>query len=83
MLKVDMSNKVEKNKKWIEAKKKFRLSNMHIQMAKKLGMNPNKFGSLSNHKQESWKTPLKNFIEDLYFKRLKKDQMMLKQFKKM
>jgi hypothetical protein len=41
----------DKNKKWIEAKKKFRLSNMHIQMAREVGMNPKKFGSLANHKQ--------------------------------
>ena len=64
----------DKNKKWIEAKKKFRLSDMHIQMARELGMNPMKFGSLANHKQESWKAPLPDFIEDLYYRRFKKDQ---------
>jgi hypothetical protein len=64
----------DKNKKWIEAKKKFRLSDMHIQMARELGMNPKKFGSLANHKQERWKAPLPEFIEDLYYKRFKKDQ---------
>ena len=62
----------DKNKKWIEAKKKFRLSDMHIQMARELGMNPKKFGSLANHKQERWKAPLPEFIEDLYYKRFKK-----------
>ncbi len=69
-----MSNKAEKNKKWIEAKKKFRLSNMHIQMARELGMNPKKFGGLANHKQEPWKAPLPVFIEELYFKRFKKEK---------
>ncbi len=69
-----MSNKAEKNKKWIEAKKEFRLSNMHIQMARELGMNPKKFGGLANHKQEPWKAPLPVFIEDLYFKRFKKEK---------
>jgi hypothetical protein len=64
----------DKNKKWIEAKKKFRLSDMHIQMARELGMNPKKFGSLANHKQERWKASLPDFIEDLYCKRFKKDQ---------
>ena len=64
----------DKNKKWIEAKKKFRLSDTHIQMARELGMNPKKFGSLANHKQERWKAPLPDFIEDLYYKRFKKDQ---------
>jgi hypothetical protein len=63
-----------KDQKWIEAKKKFRLSDTHIQMAKELGMNPQKFGSLANHKQEKWKAPLPDFIEDLYYKRFKKEK---------
>ena len=65
---------IDKNKKWIEAKKKFRLSDMHIQMARELGMNPKKFGSLANNKQEKWKSPLPIFIEDIYFKRFKKEK---------
>jgi hypothetical protein len=69
-----VTNKAEKNKMWIEAKKKFRLSNMHIQMARELGMNPKKFGGLANHKQEPWKAPLPVFIEELYFKRFKKEK---------
>ena len=69
-----MNNKAEKNKKWVEAKKKFRLSNMHIQMARELGINPKKFGELANHRQEPWKAPLPVFIEKLYFKRFKKEK---------
>jgi len=69
-----MSNKAEKNKKWSEAKKKFGLSNMHIQMARELGMNPMKLAGLANHKQEPWKAPLPVFIEELYFKRFKKEK---------
>jgi len=69
-----MSNKAEKRKKWSEAKKKFRLSNMHIQMARELGMNPMKLAGLANHKQEPWKAPLPVFIEELYFKRFKKEK---------
>ena len=64
----------DKNNKWIDAKKKFRLSDTHIQMARELGMNPKKFGSLANHKQEPWKAPLPDFIEDIYFKRFKKEK---------
>ena len=64
----------DKNKKWIDAKKRFRLSDTHIQMARELGMNPKKFGSLANHKQEPWKAPLPDFIEDIYFKKFKKDK---------
>lgn len=59
---------------WVKAKKKYRLSDVQIQMARELGMNPKKFGSLANHKQEPWKAPLPDFIEDIYFKRFKKDR---------
>ena len=41
-------------------------------MARELGMNPKKFGSLANHKQVSWKLPLPQFIEEIYFKHFKK-----------
>ena len=54
---------------WIDARVKFRLSDAHIQMARELGLNPKKFGSLANHDQERWKSPLPDFIEDLYHKR--------------
>ncbi|HEV8659179.1 MAG TPA: hypothetical protein VGS96_11170 [Thermoanaerobaculia bacterium] len=41
-------------------------------MARELGMNPKKFGSLANHKQESWKVPLPEFIQQLYEERFGK-----------
>ena len=64
----------EKYQRWIDARKRFHLSHAHIHMAKELGMNPRKFGSLDNHKQEPWKLPLPAFIENLYFKRFKKER---------
>lgn len=65
---------MNKNEEWIVAKKKYRLSDAQIQMARELGMNPRKFGSLANHKQEQWKMPLPDFIEELYFKRFRKER---------
>jgi hypothetical protein len=41
-------------------------------MARELGMNPKKFGSLANNDQEPWKVPFPEFIEDCYYKRFKK-----------
>jgi len=38
-------------------------------MARELGLNPKKLGGLANHKQEPWKAPLPQFIENLYEKR--------------
>ncbi|KAF0216383.1 MAG: hypothetical protein FD174_3673 [Geobacteraceae bacterium] len=63
-----------KNEEWMTAKRKYRLSDVQIQMARELGMNPKKFGSLANHKQEKWKAPLGDFIEELYYKRFRKEK---------
>ena len=63
-----------KDQIWIDARKRFRLSDVHIQMARELGLNPKKFGKLANHKQEPWKLPLPVFIEKIYFKRFKKSK---------
>jgi len=49
------------------------LSHAQIQMARELGLNPKKFGSLNNNKQQAWKLPLPEFIEEIYFKRFKKE----------
>jgi hypothetical protein len=57
-----------------EAKKRYHLTDIHIQMARDLGLNPKKFGSLANNKQEKWKSPLSEFIEGIYFKHFKKEK---------
>jgi hypothetical protein len=59
---------------WIDARRKFRLSHAHVQMACELGLNPKKLGKLNNHRQEPWKLPLPDFIEKLYRKRCGKDR---------
>lgn len=64
----------DKLKIWIDARKRFHLSDAQVQMARELGLNPKKFGKLSNHKQEPWKEPLPDYIETLYYKRFKKYQ---------
>jgi len=60
--------------KWMDARKRHKLSHAHVQMARELGMNPKKLGKLDNHKQEPWKAPLPIFIEELYFKRFGKER---------
>jgi hypothetical protein len=54
---------------WFEARRRFKLSHAHIQMARELGMNPKKFGSLANENQAPWKVPLQEFIAQCYRKR--------------
>jgi hypothetical protein len=62
----------EKYQVWIDARKRYRLSHVHIQMARELSMNPRKFGKIADHKQEPWKGPLPVFIKHLYYKRFGK-----------
>jgi metallothiol transferase len=65
-----MAVKIEK---WVAAQKKHRLSDKHVQMARELGLNPDKLGKIDNHKQETWKASLSQFIEEIYFKRFKRE----------
>src|SRR5574341_366823 len=57
---------------WIDVRKRYHLTDAQVQMARELGLNPHKFGKLANEKQEPWKKPLPEFIEEIYFKRFGK-----------
>jgi hypothetical protein len=61
-------------REWTDARKRHHLSHAHVQMARELGMNPRKLGSLDNHGQEPWKVPLPIFIGELYQKRFGRAQ---------
>jgi HD superfamily phosphodiesterase len=65
-------NKNVKLEKWQAAQKRHRLSDKQVRMGMELGLNPDKLGKIDNYKQETWKTPLPQFIEEIYFKRFKK-----------
>jgi hypothetical protein len=54
---------------WFEARKRYRLTDAQVQMARELGFNPAKLGGMANDHQERWKAPLPQFIEQLYRKR--------------
>lgn len=56
------------------AQKHHRLSDRHVQMARELGLNPDKLGKIDNHRQEPWKAPLPQFIESIYLKRFKREE---------
>lgn len=64
---------ISKYETWVTAQKRHKLSDKHIQMARELGLNPDKLGKIDNHKQESWKAPLPQFIEEIYYKRFRRD----------
>jgi hypothetical protein len=59
---------------WIDVRRRYHLSDVHIQMARELGMNPKKFGKIANEKQEPWKAPLPAFIERIYSKRFGRER---------
>ncbi len=61
-----------KDQVWLDAQKRYGLSDVHIRMARELGLNPKKFGKLANTRQEPWKAPLPEFIEKIYAKRFGK-----------
>jgi hypothetical protein len=70
-----MAKKRKPNQKiqpWIDARKRYHLSHVQVQMARELGMNPIKLGKLDNHEREPWKMPLSAYIEHLYLKRFGK-----------
>jgi len=72
-----MTKKKKLNQKlqvWVQARRRHRLSHAQVQMARELGMNPKKLGSLDNHDQEPWKMPLREFIPHLYSKRFGKSR---------
>jgi len=66
--------KIKNKEEWKKAKRRYHLYDIHIQMARELGMSPKKFGGIANHKQQSWKAPMPEFIEGLYFKHFKKEK---------
>ena len=59
---------------WVEARKRYHLSQAQVQMARELGLNPRKLGKIANHRQEPWKAPLPRFIEHLYLKRFGRER---------
>jgi hypothetical protein len=62
---------------WVDARKRYRLSDVHVQMARELGLNPGKLGKIGNHRQEPWKAPLPQFIEHLYLKRFGRERPLV------
>ncbi len=66
-----------KDQIWLDAQKRYGLSDVHIRMARELGLNPKKFGKLANTQQEPWKAPLPEFIEHIYAKRFGSPTVMV------
>ena len=61
-----------KEKLWAEAKKRCRLNNEDIRLAKEMGLNPRSLIKNIPAKSQPWKSPVKVWIRDLYEKRQNK-----------
>lgn len=59
---------------WQEAKKKCRLSEEEIKMAKEMGLNPKSLIKNIPNKNEMWKAPVKVWIRDMYEERKRKSE---------
>ena len=57
---------------WAEAKKKCRLNNEDIALAKRLGLNPRRLIKNIPNKSEPWKAPVKDWLHEIDEKRQKK-----------
>ena len=57
---------------WQEAKKKCRLNNEDLALAKRLGLNPRSLIKNIPSKSEPWKAPVKDWLHEIDEKRQKK-----------
>ena len=67
---------------WQEAKKKCRLNNEDIALAKRLGMNPRSLIKNIPSKSEPWKAPVKIWIHEIAEKRERKSAQKQKRKEK-
>lgn len=67
-----------KQELWDEAKKKCRIGEEEIRMAKEMGLNPKSLIKNIPNKNEMWKAPVKDWIHDMYEKRQRKSQQKAK-----
>jgi hypothetical protein len=63
---------------WQEAKKKCRLNNEDIKMAKELGLNPKSLIKNIPNKNEQWKAPVSEWIREIQEKRKRKSLQKIK-----
>jgi hypothetical protein len=67
-----MTSNNKKVAEWAEAKKKCRLNEETVKMAKEMGLNPRSLIKNIPNKSEQWKAPVSVWIQDIYQKRQEK-----------
>ena len=72
MVKKQTKPKNKKDALWAEAKRKCRLNNEDIRMAKEMGLNPRSLIKNIPSKSQPWKSPVKEWICEMYERRQEK-----------
>ena len=62
----------KKQSEWAEAKKKCRLNEETVRMAKEMGLNPRSLIKNIPNKTQKWKAPVHVWIREMYQKRQEK-----------
>ena len=67
-----MASSNKKDVEWAEAKKKCRLNEETVKMAKEMGLNPRSLIKNIPNESEQWKAPVSSWIREMYQKRQEK-----------
>ena len=67
-----MASNLKKDAEWAEAKKKCRLNEETVKMAKEMGLNPRSLIKNIPSKSEQWKAPVSVWIREMYQERQEK-----------
>lgn len=70
-----------KQELWDEAKRKCRLGDEEIRMAREMGLNPKSLIKNIPNKKEMWKAPVKDGIHDMYEDRQRRSEQEAKRKK--
>ncbi|HWQ42860.1 MAG TPA: hypothetical protein VN456_12610 [Desulfosporosinus sp.] len=67
-----MTSNLKKDAEWVEAKRKCRLNEETVKMAKEMGLNPRSLIKNIPSPSEQWKAPVSIWVREMYQERLEK-----------
>ena len=67
-----MVSNIKKDAEWAEAKKKCRLNDETLKMAREMGLNPRSLIKNIPNPSQQWKAPVSTWIREMYQERLDK-----------
>jgi len=70
-----MANNIKKDVEWAEAKKKCKLNEETVKMAREMGLNPRSLIKNIPSASEQWKAPVRTWIREMYQERQEKARL--------